>query len=420
MSATALLGLVALGSAVPSTPPVDTVRGGTLVVSILTAGVGGQVWERFGHNAIIISDTATGTGRVYNFGYFSFRQKNFFLRFAQGRMLYILGSRRPDQDVDQYIRGDRDVWIQQLNLTPAQAAALRDALVANDTDERRSYRYDYYRDNCSTRVRDALDRALAGALRREFSVRPTALTYRSETQRLMVPDPWVGTLIDVGEGHPVDRLLSAWEEMFLPRSFQRYLREVQVTDASGTRVPLVRSERQVHQSSRFVEPSAAPNRTGLFLTIGLLAGGILALLGFTGARHRLARVGFALVGTIWSLFAGLAGVLLLFLWFGTDHMVSSQNENVLLFTPVSLALVVLIPALTLGRTWGRSALRVALVIVGFGVVAVLAKLLPGFFQPNQPEIALLLPIHLGLAIGIWRLSAPASAPFLRGLGARVP
>lgn len=393
-----LLGVAGIGQ--PATASADSVPGSTLVVSIMTAGVGGFVWERFGHNAIVIADTATGWNRVYNFGYFSFRQENFFLRFAQGRMLYILGSRRLDQDLDQYARAERDVWMQELNLTPAQAAALRDSLVANDTDERRAYRYDYYRDNCSTRVRDALDRALGGQLSRQFSPRLTEVTYRSETRRLMAPDPWLGTLIDLAEGHPVDRTLTAWEEMFLPRSFQRYLREAQVTDAAGNSVPLVRSEQHVHQSARFVEPVAAPNRTLALAGLGLALGALLAWLGIVGARHGAARAVFGVLGGLWGLIAGAGGLLLLYLWFGTDHLVTRQNEDALLLTPLSLGLAVLIPALARKRSWARRAApRLAWVIAGCAALALVLKLVPALSQPNAGAIALLLPIHIGLAIG---------------------
>lgn len=390
--AVALVVSVALGAGQPDREPEP---GSELVVSIMTAGVGGLVWERFGHNAIVIQDTVAGTDRVYNFGYFSFRQKNFFLRFAQGRMLYVLGSRRLAQDLDQYMRSDRDVWLQRLNLTPAQALALRDSLVANDTDERRSYRYDYYRDNCSTRVRDALDRALGGLLQREFTARTTALTYRGETRRLMAPDPWVGTLIDIALGHPVDRALTAWEEMFLPRSVQRYLREVQVTDAAGNQVPLVAEEVQLHQSARYIEPAAPPNRAPLFLGIGVAFGALFATLGFLAARSGAARTLFSVFGGLWGFAVGLGGLLLLYLWFATDHAVASRNENVLLLTPLSLGLVVLLPSLA-----RRSAgLRLALVVAGLAGLALVLKVLSPLYQPNLPEIALLLPIHLGVVVG---------------------
>lgn len=401
--ALALLASVMMGTTQRPVAPQATVPGSSLVVSIMTAGVGGLVWERFGHNAIIIADTVAGTDRVYNFGYFSFRQENFFLRFAQGRMLYVLGSRRLEQDLDQYLRADRDVWVQQLNLTPAQALALRDSLVANDTDERRSYRYDYYRDNCSTRVRDALDRALGGQLIRDFSSRTTALTYRGETRRLMAPDPWVGTLIDLAEGHPVDRTVTAWEEMFLPRSFQRYLREVQVTDAAGNRVPLVRAEVQLHRSSRFVEPAAAPNRTPAFFGIGLALGALFAGLGALGARSGIARVMWSVLVGLWGLVAGVGGLLLLYLWLATDHVVASHNENALLLAPLSLGLAVLVPLLA--RPWARPAgLRLAWIVAGCAALALLLKLLPPFYQPNLPEIALLLPLHVGVALGVTKVS----------------
>jgi hypothetical protein len=155
-------------------------------------GVGEQVWEQFGHNAIWIRDMSRppsaggGTDSVYHWGLFDFSQPNFIPRFLKGEMLYSMGGFTLASTMSDYHRLDRSVWAQELDLTPAQKLALRNYIQWNEQPENRGYFYNYYHDNCSTRVRDALDRALGGVLRSAMATRMTGTTYRSHTRRLTV------------------------------------------------------------------------------------------------------------------------------------------------------------------------------------------------------------------------------------------
>src|SRR5690606_31665962 len=123
--------------------------GSELTISVLTMGVGAEVWERFGHNAIVVEDRAQGTSLAYNYGMFSFTQENFVLRFVQGRMTYWMEGFDTERDLARYVRRKRSVWQQELDLTPAERVAMRDALAWNAREENRYYKYDYYLDNCS-------------------------------------------------------------------------------------------------------------------------------------------------------------------------------------------------------------------------------------------------------------------------------
>src|SRR5687767_5834005 len=103
--------------------------GDALIVSLVTMGVGVRVWERFGHNAILVEDRARGTRTAYNYGLFDFRQEDFVLRFTQGRMWYWMQGLDADAMLRSYIRDNRSVWIQELDLSPDQRVALRDFLL---------------------------------------------------------------------------------------------------------------------------------------------------------------------------------------------------------------------------------------------------------------------------------------------------
>ena len=207
-------------------------------IGVVTMGPGEIFWERFGHDAIVVEDPATGTRTNYNFGFFDLEEDGFAQRFAKGEMRYLLVALPLEEDLAYYREVGRGAILQWLDLDPAQARRLADELAENAKPENARYRYDYYTDNCSTRVRDALDRVLAGALKRQLSGRSGGDTYRSESVRLASPATWMWIGFDIGLGPFGDRPLSRWEQAFLPRRLADDLRKVTRVDGR----PLVASE----------------------------------------------------------------------------------------------------------------------------------------------------------------------------------
>lgn len=405
----ALLLLSLAGNAAAQHPvAVPDTDGGALRVGLLTIGPGEEIWELWGHNTIVMTEGDRGQSRSYNWGLFDFRQEDFILRFARGQMWYSMGSRKTDRDLALYVYRDRSMVLQNLALTREQGAALQAFLAWNDTDANRHYHYNYYLDNCSTRVRDAIDRVLGGQLKARFDTLPSGHTWRWETRRILGWNLPLYVLVNLALGQPVDTEMTAWQAMFLPLRLEEYLRAAQVTDAAGQQLSLVRGEEVLNQSSRFQEP-AAPRLTWVPLALaGLLGGAFLIWLGREAARSRRARRWFGALGTAWSLLAGFLGLLLLFLWFFTDHWTSRNNQNALLLTPVSIALAVLIPLALRGRmAAGSAAVKVAMVVAGLATLALVIKVLPWFHQANLELIALILPIHAGLLAGLRRALAAA-------------
>jgi hypothetical protein len=372
-------------------------------------GVGPEVWERFGHNAILVEDHARGTARAYNYGLFDFRQENFILRFIQGRMWYWMQGFDAEPMVRSYVRANRSVWVQELNLAPAQRRALADFLAWNERPENRYYRYDYYRDNCSTRVRDAIDRVLSGRVRAETDTIATGTTYRWHTQRLAAPDVALYTGLQLALGKPADHPLSAWEEMFLPLRLREWMRHVAVPGPNGQPVPLVISERTLYQSTGPEPLPKPPNWILAYLAAGLLLGGGLLVLLRRSVRSVRARRAFGLVAGAWSLVVGVAGGILVGMWAFTDHVVARYNENVFQANLLLLPLVLLVPRLARGAAWARRpAVALALAAAVASVVGLALKLLPGFDQRNADVIALILPVNVSLALGVWLLAREAA------------
>ena len=370
-----------------------------LEISLLTIGPGSIFWERFGHNAIVIRDHEAGIEVAFNYGIFDFEQEDFLTNFARGNMRYRIAADRLDDDIGMYREESRSITEQRLAFTPEQAASLRDFLRQNLRPENRFYRYDYYLANCSTRVRDALDQALGGAIKRGIEGRSSGYTYRMDSLRLMAANPLLMLGIDLGLGPYADRRIDFWEESFVPAVLARALNEVRVVDANGASVPLVVSENVIAKGTIEEPPALPPDLRWPFFILGIGLAPVLYMI--ARARSRAARVPVAIFGVVFELFCGLGGVVLLFLWLGTAHQSAWRNENLLLLNPLCL---LLIPAVaTLARAQPRAArigARVAWIVAVLAAFALFSKILPWFAQANLHWILLFLPIHVAIALAV--------------------
>ncbi len=380
-----------LGTTWPAHAGVSNAPGANLQVTVITYGPGDTYWERFGHIAIEVRDRVEGETISFNYGVFDFDEKGFLLNFARGRMHYLMDAEPTDADTGYYVQAGRSITRQRLAFTAEQAAALRDFLLWNLRPENARYDYDYYVDNCSTRVRDALDKALGGILKSTLAARPGGMTYRQQTDRLMSAQPWLMLLLDLGLGPYADQPLSGWQEAFIPMALQRELRAVQVPDGRGGHSPLVIEEHQVSPNRVQAPPPQAPDLRGPMA----LAGGALAVL-LVMARRRVPTL-FAVLASTWLVLAGAAGVLMLGLWTLTSHHSAWANANLLLFNPLAFALIPAIWRSLRGvatTRWMDGLLVVQLVT---GLIAIALHLLPGVVQQNQPWLLFALPVWLAVA-----------------------
>lgn len=376
--------------------------GSELTLFLVTIGPGSATWELYGHNDILIHDNRSQTDRLYSYGLFSWRQEKFLWRFVQGRMLYRVGVFEAEPRMADYVEANRSVWVQELNLSPSQRAELQAFLEWNVRPENADYPYNYYYDNCSTRVRDALDRVLGGQIEQQTELRKGA-TYRFHTLRFAGSDFWLQTGLRLGLGQPVDRPISAWEEMFLPTRLRDHIRRVRVVTPDGSVEPLVRSERTLYSSDRSPVPDNPPSWLLGYLAGGLaLAGLILFFAGRSRSGPRGRRV-FLIVASLYSALIGVVGALLAFLWGFTDHFTSFRNENLIAFNPVFLVLAVLLISLALGLKRAEGpAVKLAVALAVVLLVGFVAQLLPGWIQANGELYALALPPTLALAVGLVR------------------
>jgi hypothetical protein len=337
--ATLLLLLFAARGAEARQPPTR--------VSVLTMGPGDHPFTRFGHNAILL-EWPDGPSAVYNFGTFEFDGLQGARDFMAGRFRYWLSVGSLEGTLRAYSAERRSLSAQELSLSGEERARLAATLADNALPEHRYYDYDYYRDNCSTRVRDALDGLLGGELRRGVSG-AGRLTFRQHTLRLVGDTPWLYFGLDVALGSPTDQPTTRWQELFLPRELHDELSRA--TRSQGqARVPLVRAERVFLPETRPALPHNPPARYGVFATCGIGLGALLASLGFAASRRRALRL---LFGATTALLGGAIGLLgtALAIFSSSKHWAAHANKSLLACPPWALSLLVLGFAFGLGRRW---------------------------------------------------------------------
>lgn len=395
--ALALAGGLPAGQAAGQEPAPAPEPGAELSVALVTVGPGARVWERFGHNLIWVRSTTAPLDSVWDWGRFQF-DEGFFLRFARADLRYWMQG-APGLPVVQWYAGmERRVVVHELALSPPQRRALLDALHANDTDAARYYQYHYYLDNCSTRIRDALDRVLGGAIRARTDTALTPWSYRDQTKRLNQHNPFLYFGLTTLLAGATDRKITAWEEMFLPEGVERWVREIEVAGPGGARVPLVAREEVVAPGGRYPVPDAPSRWWPGFLATGVAIG---ALLAGTGRSRGAWRRGFLPAAFSWLFLAGILGVAMVFLWGFSGHQVAWRNENLLQFNLLPLMLLPVLPASWDGSgARGRFGRQLSAAIAGLALAGVALKAVPGFAQANWDVMALAVPAHAGLWLGI--------------------
>ncbi len=364
-------------------------------IGLLTMAPGDEYWARFGHNAILVVEP-DGSATSYNYGYFDFEQENFFLRFLQGRMLYQLVALPAGIDIDQYVRDGRGVVLQWLAIEPQPARELADFLAWNAQPENADYHYDYFVANCSTKVRDALDRALGGALLAQTRARSRGLTARSESLRLAATLPWMYLGIHFGLGPATDRPLSRWQEGFVPARLYEAIGQIRLADGS----PLVLEEQRLSEHRLAAPDDEPPRHLPWFALTGLLAAVLLAV-GLRRAPGRSRTIASAAAAAFWLL-GGLLGCGLLALWLLTAHTAAWGNQNAWLLPPLLLLLLPALDPLRRDVPVPRWLGVLGLLALASALVGLTHSTLARNGQQNGEWLALLLPLQAVLAERLWQ------------------
>lgn len=300
--------------------------------SLLTCSAGEEIYSLFGHTALRYEDPARGIDVVFNYGMFSFRVPHFALRFALGETDYQLGVTEFSRFAAEYQWDERDVWQQTLNLTSREKQRLWEALTENYRPENRTYRYNFFYDNCATRPRDRIEACVDGRVEYAAAQDSTATvcTWRDLLHRYTEGHPWARFGIDLCIGSRADKPASYREQMFVPFYLQQYLRGACIVTEQGDRRPLVSEEVKVVDAAHTAqEESLLPSSMQAALLLLTLVTGA----SIYGVRSRKSL--WALDGLLFGT-AGVAGCILAFLAACSQHPAVSPNWLLLILHPLHL------------------------------------------------------------------------------------
>lgn len=331
-------------------------------IEVYTCAPGNQLYSQFGHTAIGVFDHQRGIDEVFNYGTFSFNTPHFYLKFCAGKLLYQLTSESFSQFIYSYERRGRQVVGQRLNLTLAQRQHLFDLLSENCLPENCDYQYDFFFDNCATRVLDMLYRAFGDSLTYIGTDTIQLPTMRDCIHPYLAGSQWTKAGIDLVLGSITDRRASNRQQSFIPDKLHDYLAECQIDT-----LPLVSDTRLL------VESKIKYDQTPWFLSPLLISS--LLLIAVVIMTFRLPATALVIFDRIYFGFIGLLGLLITLLWFATDHGATVGNLNMLWASPLFLVYI-----FTIGNTekqWHKW-LRIIL-IAGNGIM-ILGFLLPQSFN----------------------------------------
>jgi hypothetical protein len=293
-------------------------------ISALTVGTADELYSKFGHSAIRVQDPVLGIDIVYNYGYFDFNTPNFYVKFTRGKLLYSLVRERFSGFLYGYELENRWVREQQLNLSTAQKNQLLKFLENNYLPENRFYKYDFLFDNCSTRIPDALVSVLKEDLEFDYAHLDNAFTFRQLIHQNLEVNSWSNFGIDLALGSVIERKATPYEHLFLPIYVYDQLQNTSLNGAKFVTKDTLLLD---------VKPAAAASNFLLSPIFWLsLMGIIILLITFKDykSQTRSAWLDFLLFFT-----TGLAGLLIVFLWLGTDHKATANNYNFLWTFPLN-------------------------------------------------------------------------------------
>ncbi|RAJ17008.1 lipoprotein N-acyltransferase Lnb domain-containing protein [Olleya aquimaris] len=297
-------------------------------VSVITIGPGENLNDAFGHNAIHIKSRFLDI--TYDFGRYNFEDPNFYLNFAQGKLKYLQGKSNYNQFISFYITENRTIKEQILNLTTTQKQDLYNYLEANYKQDEGAYLYDFFYDNCATRIRDVTETTLNGNLKYNLPNNYKKQTFRELIDSHVHWNTWGSFGIDLALGSIIDRQASAREQLFLPEKIHLFFEHA----------TLKNSGEKLVTKSKTIYTNKEKSENTLFLFSPLVVLTIIAvIIVFITFKDYKSQLRTKWLDVVVFITTGIIGVLVFLLWFATDHTSTAYNYNLLWAFPLSLLCV---------------------------------------------------------------------------------
>lgn len=294
-------------------------------ISVITCGSGQDLYSSFGHSAFRVQDSTHGIDWVYNYGTFNFDTPNFYMKFARGKLLYSLSKQRFENFLYSYQLENRWVKEQILHLDPDTKTVLFEFLEQNNQPENRHYKYDFLFDNCSTKMPDILKTVLGDTMVFLPPSEFVPATFRSLIQENLRTNSWSSFGIDLALGSVIDRNATQREMMFLPNYVLRQFNHTELNGESlVTRERTILDYKTLDGGNYF---TTSPMFWFLLLLLFTITITIIDLK--NGSRSQI-------LDSFLYFISGLAGIVIFFLWFLTDHSATALNFNILWAFPLNL------------------------------------------------------------------------------------
>jgi hypothetical protein len=292
-----------------------------LQISLLTCQPGQDLNELFGHSALRIIDSNSVNDYVYNYGTFDFDDKNFYIKFIRGKLLYFVDIANYNDFIGYYFANNRQITEQVLSLTAAEKKAIYNAVILNCKEENKYYKYDFFFDNCTTRLKDLIEK-YSKTSSRNTATMPLNFTFRNAIHQYLNngQQPWSKLGIDILLGAKTDAVMTASQQQFLPENLLAALDKANNPNIIAQKKEVFQLQ-QMENKGSFFSPLVAS------ILFCLAFGSV-----FIWGNRKLQKL---LTGFLFLL-AGLFGILLLFMWFGTDHIATKNNYNLLWASPLFL------------------------------------------------------------------------------------
>lgn len=292
-----------------------------LRISILTCGVGDELYSSFGHTGVRVVDSVRHTDEVYNYGTFNF-SPDFYKEFVRGKLLYCLDKSSFNDFMYTYVEEKRNVQEQVLDIPEDRKRAILTYLENNLLPENKSYKYDYFFDNCATRVRDIFPKVLGPEFYFGAVLHGKKISYRKIMNQYLVDKHWERFGMNLLLATPTDSIMTDEGSMYLPDFIHQGLIHAKYR---GNHV--VSSDTTILDHKHVFKSTL---NGPLWTMIGLL---ILTALSFLVRSFRYLK---SVLRFLILMITGLLGVLMLVMWVGTDHRACSNNYNVLWAIPFNV------------------------------------------------------------------------------------
>lgn len=298
-------------------------------ISLLTCSPGTELYSLFGHSAIRIEDPVAGMDIVFNYGTFDFNTPHFYIKYAQGLLPYQLSVASYNNFINSYKIENRTVWSQTLQFDSLQKQTLFNLLAENYEPKNRTYLYNFLFDNCSTRIRDIIEKSANNQI--VWKNRQADKNFWNLLDEYLGTMPWIQWGIHTILGQPGMQEANTRQYMFLP-DYLMYA----IDSATYNHKPLIDTTETVFQASMpeinnpwYLSP------TFVLIVVVLI---MISLILYIKSNKLLN--GFAI---LLFLLSGLIGILLIFLGFFTEHPITAPNFNLIWANPLNLIVLFFIP-----------------------------------------------------------------------------